>query len=63
MLEFPQEDKNGFFYFSRDIEQLLFSGEDMDRNSGPLLFANGNTIHFPLPESGPIIEKVKLLFL
>ena len=47
MLECPLPSENDIFTFSLDAE--------------PLLFANENSIHFPLPESGPIIEKVRML--
>ncbi|KAF7836581.1 putative callose synthase 8 [Senna tora] len=61
MLEFPLPDGSNFIYLHRDIGQLLFAHEEMDRDIEPLLFANRNSIHFPLPESGTLFEKVKLL--
>lgn len=60
MIHLPEQNESGFVYLTRDIEQL-FASEGMNRDIEALLFANENSIHFPLPESGPLIEKVILL--
>lgn len=54
MFHFPQQSERGFVYF-RDDDQLFVNDET---NSGFYPFANENSIHFPLPESGPHMEKV-----
>ncbi|KAK4256006.1 hypothetical protein QN277_008927 [Acacia crassicarpa] len=48
MLECPLPSENDFITFSLDK---------------PLLFAKESSIHFPLPESGPLIEKIKRFHL
>ncbi|XP_061352162.1 putative callose synthase 8 [Gastrolobium bilobum] len=59
MFHFPQQNERGFVFF-RDDDQL-FASEEMNREFYP--FANENSIHFPLPESGPLIEKIKRFHL
>ena len=57
MIQIPQQNESDFVYLTRDIDQL-FASEGMNSDIEALLFANENSIHFPLPESGPLIEKV-----
>ncbi|XP_057451528.1 putative callose synthase 8 isoform X2 [Lotus japonicus] len=59
MFHFPQQSERGFVYF-RDDDQLFVNDET---NSGFYPFANENSIHFPLPESGPLMEKIKRFHL
>ncbi|KAI4323117.1 hypothetical protein L6164_022748 [Bauhinia variegata] len=45
------------------ISDMLDSQEQIDRDILPLLFARNKSIHFPLPESGPLTEKIKRFHL
>ncbi|CAL0310217.1 unnamed protein product [Lupinus luteus] len=62
IIHIPEQNESGFLYLTRDIEQL-FASEGMNSDIEALLFANGDSIHFPLPESGPLIEKIKRFHL
>ncbi|OIV92479.1 hypothetical protein TanjilG_02242 [Lupinus angustifolius] len=62
IIHIPEQNESGFLYLTKDIEQL-FASEGMNSDIEGLLFANGDSIHFPLPESGPLIEKIKRFHL
>jgi len=57
MFHFPEQNECGFVYFRNDDQ--LFDSVEMNRDFYP--FANENSIHFPLPESGPLMEKVMFI--
>jgi len=56
MLHFPEQNECGFVYFRNDDQ--LFDTVEMNRDFYP--FSNENSIQFPLPENGPMMEKVIL---
>ncbi|KAL1299856.1 hypothetical protein HN51_044400 [Arachis hypogaea] len=60
MIHIPQINEGEYVYLTRDIDQL-FEGVNSDIET--LLFANENSIHFPLPENDPVIEKIKRFHL
>ncbi|XP_028190984.1 putative callose synthase 8 [Glycine soja] len=59
MFHFPEQNECGFVYFRNDDQ--LFDSVEMNRDFYP--FAKENSIHFPLPESGPLMEKIKRFHL
>ncbi|KAK7272638.1 hypothetical protein RJT34_29359 [Clitoria ternatea] len=59
MFHFPEQNECGFVYFRNDDQ--LFANEEMNRDFYP--FSNENSIHFPLPENGPLMEKIKRFLL
>ncbi|XP_027343948.1 putative callose synthase 8 [Abrus precatorius] len=59
MLHFPDQNEHGFVYFRNDDQ--LFDRVELNRDFYP--FANENSIHFPLPENGPLMEKIKRFHL
>ncbi|KAL9322132.1 hypothetical protein ACSQ67_010185 [Phaseolus vulgaris] len=59
MLQFPDQNECGFVYFRNDDQ--LFETVEMNRDFYP--FSNENSIQFPLPENGPMMEKIKRFHL
>ncbi|KOM42654.1 hypothetical protein LR48_Vigan05g025800 [Vigna angularis] len=59
MLHFPEQNECGFVYFRNDDQ--LFDTVEMNRDFYP--FSNENSIQFPLPENGPMMEKIKRFHL
>jgi len=57
MLQFPDQNECGFVYFRNDDQ--LFETVEMNRDFYP--FSNENSIQFPLPENGPMMEKVMFI--
>ncbi|KAL2331236.1 hypothetical protein Fmac_018817 [Flemingia macrophylla] len=57
---YPDDENECDFVYFRNDEQLLNS---VEKNRHFYPFANENSIVFPLPESGPLIEKIKRLHL
>ncbi|CAJ1957834.1 unnamed protein product [Sphenostylis stenocarpa] len=59
MFHFPDQNECGFVYFRNDDQ--LFDTVEKNRDFYP--FSNENSIQFPLPENGPMMEKIKRFHL
>lgn len=59
VFQFPEQNECGFVYFRNDDQ--LFDSVEMNRDFYP--FSNEDSIQFPLPESIPVMEKIKRFHL